>query len=380
MRKTDKNIDLAASTTDAAISPKVPARRAPRTTGRRATVGVKPPLATGMMSPAVTPRSIDTGVDDVEAPDLATIVGNGLAAFKGIILPTAPQQTAVRQMHSLLVMGEQQPVGQMRRAYRYLNHSGSGKSTSANILRINMERRPDFVPDSKPVLHVTLSTTGTPKSLASSILDALGDNYSTRGEAELLLRRVRQGLQDFDVKLLIIDELNHFRHKSMARDAANTIKNILTLGWVPVVLMGTTAAQSLFTDNRELKNRCAPQVVLSAYDVDDRDGDLARWTDFLKRMDMALVNRKILGSISGLADPFLAEDLCRASNGLIGELHNILLAALEETLLAGEPLISMTRIADAVDAWCMADGTIDRNFVREGFSANLAQQRSREGQ
>lgn len=311
--------------------------------------------------------------------DLATVVGDGLAAFKGIILPTRAQQTAVRQMHSLLVMGERQPEGQMRRAYRYLNHSGSGKSTCANILRLTMERQPDFVPGSKPVLHVTLSTTGTPKSLASSILDALGDNYSTRGEAELLLRRVRQGLKEFGVKLLIIDELNHFRHKSMARDAANTIKNILTQGWVPVVMMGTTDAQSLFTDNRELKNRCAPQVVLSPYDVEDRDGDLALWTNFLKRLDAEMVRRKILASVSGLADPFLAEDLCRASNGLIGELHNILLAALEETLLAGEPFISRACVADAVDAWCMADGTIDQNYVREGFSAKLAQQRSRKG-
>lgn len=348
---------------------KVPPRRAPRCSVLRA----------GTAAAAPAPEAARAAFAPAKPSDLAEIVGDGLAAFKGIILPTDAQITAVRQMHSLLIMGERQPEGQSRRAYRYLNHSGSGKSTCGTILRQHMESQPDHDPKTKPVLHVTLSTTGTPKSLASSILDALGDNYSTRGEAELLLRRVRQGLREFGVKLLIIDELNHFRHKSLAKDAANTIKNILTLGWVPVVLMGTTDAQAMFADNRELKNRCAPQVVLSPYDPDDRDFDLVRWTRFLGSIDGAIAERGILPSLSGLVDPLLAEDLCRASNGLIGELHNILLAALEETLLAGESHISRARIADAVDAWCIADGTIDQNYVRNEHAAELAARRTKAG-
>lgn len=243
--------------------------------------------------------------------------------------------------------------------------SGAGKSTCAKMLRAHVEGRPGRDPATKPVLHVTLTTTGTPKSLASSILDALGDNYSTRGEAELLLRRVRQGLREFAVELLIIDELNHFRHKSMAKDAANTIKNVLTLGWVPIVLMGTGEAQSLFVDNRELKNRCSPQIVLAPYDVEDRDGDLVRWTRFLHRLDAEIVARNILPRSSGLAKASVAEKLCRASNGLIGELHNILLAALEPVLLADEDHISIDRLVEAVDAWCIQDGTIEVNPFRQ---------------
>jgi hypothetical protein len=300
---------------------------------------------------------------ELKPSDLAEKVGSGLAAFEDIIIPTAAQLTAVRQMDSLRIMGLRQPSGQQRRAYRYLHRSGAGKSTCAKILKGHVESQAGREPGMKPVLHVTLSTTGTPKSLASSILDAMGDNYSTRGEAELLLRRVRQGLKEFGVELLIIDELNHFRQKNLAKDAANTIKNILTLGWVPVVLMGTTDAQTLFADNRELKNRCAPQVVLAPYDVDKAD-DLARWTDFLRRLDIEMVQRKVLKAHSGLGRAALAEDLCRASNGLIGELHNILLAALEPVLLSGEDSISYERLVEAVDAWCLQDGTIDQNYLK----------------
>jgi hypothetical protein len=314
--------------------------------------------------PAQPPLPPIVEVSPLKPSDLAERVGSGMAAFENIIIPTAAQNTAVRQMDSLRIMGLKQPEGQQRRAYRYLHHSGTGKSTCAKILRNHVEGQDGRDPAMKPVLHVTLSTTGTPKSLASSILDALGDNYSTRGEAELLLRRVRMALKELGVEIVIIDELNHFRLKSMQKDAANTIKNILSLGWVPVVLMGTTDAQSLFADNRELKNRCAPQVVLAPYDYRDTTGDLPAWTQLLGRLDEEMVRRGILRVRSGLAEPGLAEDLCRASNGLIGELHNILLAALEQVLLADEPGISHQRLVEAVDAWCIQDGTIDQNYLK----------------
>jgi hypothetical protein len=326
-------------------------RRAPPRHHRAKVASSRPPAP----KPAIVP-------DVVKPSDLADRVGTGLATFEGIIVPTRAQKTAVRQMHSLLKMGEKQPEGQQRRAYRYLHQSGAGKSTCAKILQVFVENEAEYDPATKPVLHVTLSTTGTPKSLASSILAAMGDNYSTRGEAELLLRRVQQGLKDLKVKLLIVDELNHFKQKSLATDAANTIKNVLSLGWVPIVLMGTTEAQSLFANNRELKNRCAPQVVLAPYG--DSAADQQEWAKLLGRIDGELVKRNVLRRHSGLGEDTLAADLRLCSNGLIGECHNILMAALEATLLADEDSISYQRLIDAVDAWCMADGTIDRNFLK----------------
>lgn len=322
------------------------------------------PERTAAARPAPAPLPPATEAPPSKPSDLADRVGTGMAAFEDIIVPTAAQRTAVRQMDSLRIMGLRQREGQQRRGYRYLHHSGTGKSTCAKILTNYVEAQDGRDSTLKPVLHVTLSTTGTPKSLASSILDALGDNYSTRGEAELLLKRVRTGLKDLGVEIVIIDELNHFRLKSLQKDAANTIKNILSLGWVPVVLMGTTEAKSLFVDNRELKNRCAPQVVLAPYNYKDKDGDLAAWIELLGRLDDEMLKRGILRVRSGLAEPELAEDLCRASNGLIGELHNILLAALEQVLLANEPGISHRRLVEAVDAWCIQDGTIEQNYLK----------------
>ena len=88
------------------------------------------------------------------------------------------------------------------------------------------------------------------------------------------------------------------------------------------------------------------------------------WTQFLHQIDLELVGRGVMKELSGLGEPTLAKDLCEASNGLIGEFHNIVLAALEATLLAGERFIGHARLMAAIDAWCIQDGTIDHNPLR----------------
>lgn len=326
-----------------------------------------PTLTEATPAPHTSPASVAVpavpATPVVSPSSLAQLAGTGMAAFEDLVLPTPAQVECIRQMDTLRIMGLSQPAGQQRRAFRYLNQSGSGKSTCAKLLKRHVEGQPGRDSATKPIMHVTLSTTGTPKSLATSILNAFDDGYSTRGEAELLLERVKVALKDHDVELLIIDELNHFKQKHLAADAANTIKNILTLGWVPIVLMGTTDAQSLFTLNRELKNRCLPQVVLQPFvHTDPASRDV--WTQFLRQIDLELVRRGILKELSGLGDPILAQDLCEASNGLIGEFHNIMLAALEATLLAGERFVSHDRLMAAIDAWCIQDGTIGHNPLR----------------
>ncbi|HEX8554315.1 MAG TPA: ATP-binding protein, partial [Sphingomonas sp.] len=275
------------------------------------TSAAKPNPVRAMVSSVPTAPAMLPAVPTADPSSLAEIAGRGMAAFEDIVLPTPAQVECIRQMDTLRIMGLLQPAGQQRRAFRYLNQSGSGKSTCAKLLRRHVEGQADREPGMKPVLHVTLSTTGTPKSLATSILNAFGDGYSTRGEAELLLERVKTAIREFGVELLIIDELNHFRQKHLAEDAANTIKNILTLGWVPIVMMGTTDAQALFTRNRELKNRCLPQVVLQPF-VHTDAASRHIWTQFLHQIDRALVDQGILNELSGLGDPTLARDLCEA--------------------------------------------------------------------
>jgi hypothetical protein len=290
--------------------------------------------------------------------EVSTEVGEKLALFEGIVEPTPQQMSATRQINSLRVMSLNQPEGQMRRGARYLHASGAGKSTCAKIIKQHVAKLYGFDPDRKSVLHVTLSTTGTPRSLGSSILTEVGEGYSSTGDAELLLLRVREAIKEFNVELIIIDELNHIKGKSLATDAANTIKNILTKGWAPVILMGTIDAEPLVKSNRELKVRCQSQKFLRPY-VHTDTTDLKHWSVLMERIDLQMKKRDVVAHTAGLKD--MAKELCEASNGLIGEFHGIMLSALEATLNAGEEYVSRSRLSDAVDEWAVSDGTIDIN-------------------
>lgn len=292
-------------------------------------------------------------------------VGEAMADFVSIVKPTPQQMLSVAQMNTIRIMGLRQPPGQTRRGARYIHPSGSGKSTCAKILNQYLIKHYGFDENRMPLLHATLTTTGTPKSLASSILGAVGDGYSSKGDADDLLKRVREVIREFKVELLVIDELNHIKGKTLAIEAANTIKNILTEGLVPIVLMGTTKAESLVKGNRELKIRCQPQVFLRPYVPEDKL-DLQHWTTLMGLIDKEMVDRNIVQGQAGLAS--MAYKLCKASNGLIGEFQGIMLAALEAALMAREDHISYDRLSAAIDEWAVSDGTVDENPLAMGSS------------
>ncbi|WP_169805585.1 ATP-binding protein [Novosphingobium rosa] len=294
-------------------------------------------------------------------------VAEKMAAFESIIVPTPHQMQAVAQMNTIRMMSLNQAAGETRRGVRYLHPSGAGKSTCAKIITQHLIKLYGRDPERKPVLHVTLSTTGTPKSLASSILKAVGCGYSRAGEADMLLDRVREAIREFKVELLIIDELNHIKGKSLATDAANTLKNLLTEGLVPIVLMGTSAAENVVKSNRELKMRCQPQVFLRPYEPED-PLDLKHWSKLLGHIDDMMVAHEIVQIPTGLQS--LAYKLCKASNGLIGEFHGIMLAALEAALSAGYDHVSYDCLSNAIDEWAISDGTIDSNPLAENGSDN----------
>lgn len=291
-------------------------------------------------------------------------VAEGLALFETIYIPFPRQKELIADLEELRLLGLARAPGQPTRSLRVLQPSGAGKSTSAKQHKAHVEAQPGRVAGTRPVLHVTLSTTGTPRSLSASILDELGDSYSSVGTEELLLKRVRKAFEKEGVELLIIDELNHCAQKVLGRDVSNTLKNMLTQGWVPIAFMGTSDARQLFTANRELKNRSFAQTSLAPLTW-DHDEDQELWCGFLAAMDQQLVAHGLMRCSSDLTDERVAEGLCTAANGLIGELHNILLEALRMVLRRDRERIEVTDLARAIDQWSLADGYIDHNPLHD---------------
>lgn len=287
-------------------------------------------------------------------------VGALQGAFRTIRLAERRQHDAVASMEQLRASSAGRPEGASTRALVIIQPSGAGKSEAIKQFKAFVEGQAGRDPTKKPVLHVTLETIGTPRSVIVSILEALGDQYAQVGTEPLLLARLRKALVREAVEIVIIDELNHVSQKIMGRDVSNLLKNMLTKGWVPIVFAGTSDAQRLFRDNRELRNRSQPQLSLTPLDYGN-DDDLAAWGSFLAGLDEQIVKMKLLPRISELNAPDLAEALCETCRGLIGEVSLVVEDGLAAAAARRADRISIADLHRSVEHRYVLSGDLDAN-------------------
>ena len=108
-----------------------------------------------------------------------------------------------------------------------------------------------------PVLHVTLHAQVTRKGLAQDILLALQSHgYETgaaKGGEQELWARVFRYLTVADVRLLVLDEVQHVKTSSvaMAHSVGDMIKGALNNGPCPIVLSGIQTAELPFKVNTQ---------------------------------------------------------------------------------------------------------------------------------
>lgn len=286
-------------------------------------------------------------------------VGREIARLRRIRLADPRQHACIEAMERLRVSCLDRAPGEATVALSIIQPSGSGKTETAKQMKAFVEGQPGRNPAKIPVLHVTLDTTGTPRSMIVSCLEAAGDPFAMTGTEAILLKRLHKALVHLGVELLIVDELNHCSEKFLGRDVSNTLKNMLTAGWAPIVFMGTEKAARLFRENRELRNRSRPQLSLTP--LEPRGDDLALWCAFLAGMDEQIVAERILPSHSNLAAPDLAKALCVASSGLIGEFRLVLEDAVTAVLERNGRRIDIEDLHRAVETRYVLDGDLAAN-------------------
>lgn len=294
------------------------------------------------------------------ASQKAARVGMAQGVFRRIRLAEPRQHEAVAAMEQLRVSSIDRGEGECTRGLVIIQPSGSGKSESIKQFKAFVEAQPGRDPTRTPVLHVTLETAGTPRSAIVSCLEALGDNYAQVGTEPVLLARLKKAIAAEGVEIIVIDELNHCSQKIMGRDASNMFKNMLTRGWAPIVFSGTSAARRLFTDNRELRNRCQPQ--LSLVPLDHRnEHDLRSWESFLGGLDEQIVATGLLPETSGLGAPDVALALCETCRGLIGEVSLVVEDGLAAAVGRGDRRIRITDLHRSVDVRYVLAEELDAN-------------------
>jgi hypothetical protein len=293
--------------------------------------------------------------------DRSVRVAKALAALKGIVLPYPRQQVLMAELDELRLIGLE-TMGEPQNGLRLLSQTMSGKTVTARQYVRFVEGQPHREEGHRPVLIVPLEVTGTPRSLFSSILTALGDDYSCTGTEQTLKKRVLKAFEIERTELLIIDEVQHLNHRlTVGNDVTDTLKRFLDDGVLPVAFLGTDAANDLFRRNPELNGRLAAPCSLPPLDWNDEE-DQRLFTGFALKLDEAMVEKQIFRTTSGFAaDEEALQPLFQASNGVIGQLVGLIRTAARDALRRDDDAIQTSDLSEAVDRWSIPHGFIGHN-------------------
>lgn len=285
------------------------------------------------------------------------LVAQRIADFRTIFVPYPRHVEFHARCDYLLELG-QATKGQPQRGMRVLAPSGSGKTTAAEAFIRDVERRLPPAPGFIPIVHVNLDRAATVKKLYTSILMKFGDQL-IRNRNELELKQRVIGLLDrVGCRLLFIDEVQHMAKGS--GDVTDSLKNLLDVGAVPIVFLGTDDAKEMFKRNLQFNGRLLPPcdfARLRATVLEDQQLLRGYW----ERLDMEIVHRGLLARPSGLMDPEVLGALHKCSDGVIGRISRLIEVALEVAIRCGSERIEVRHLALATDRWALPQGFVDTN-------------------
>ena len=202
--------------------------------------------------------------------------------------------------------------------------TGAGKSTLAASYA---QRFPPLVSEAgigRPVVHATIPAPATIKSLATTLLAALGDPRATVGTVGSMTYRLTHFFRDCGVELLILDEVQHFRDRDnhkVLENATNWLKTLIKETGVSCVLVGLQGeAEEVVRLNRQLARLFGDPQVLLPFRWDEAEPETVQeLRTFLGLLDGLLP----LARPSGLAEYSTARRLYLASEGIVAYLMEL---------------------------------------------------------
>lgn len=236
--------------------------------------------------------------------------------------------------------------------------TGTGKSTIASQYEQRFPREDLADRTHIPVLRVELPSQPRANVIGEQLLIALGDPFPGRGSGEFRLERAKRLMQQCGTTLLIFDEIQHVTDNLDLRTrdvAADALKNLMSTG-IPVAFIGLPSARSYFVKNQQLGRRCTPKVALTPFGIKD-EADRKLFRMLLKSLHAQLPPCET----SALVDPECTLPLHYASFGLIGQLKQLVEAALRMVLDGGERALSREHLLLAFEQTIFAGCPTRRN-------------------
>ena len=166
-----------------------------------------------------------------------------------------------------------------------------------------------------PVLYIQAPVEPDERRFYNAILDETSTPYRKADRVDRKLRQVLQVLRHLDVKMLIIDEIQHVLAGTLAKQRLflNVLKYLSNELKIPFVGAGIRTAQNAIRHDEQLANRFEPVL-------------MQRWSmgqEYL-RLLLSFERSLPLRKASNLVEDDIAYKILSMSDGLLGEVSKIL--------------------------------------------------------
>jgi Bacterial TniB protein len=197
-----------------------------------------------------------------------------------------------------------------------------------------------------PIVKVLVPSKPSVKGLAAEILRALGDPLADKGTEQVMTARLLIFLKFCKVRLLILDEGQHLVDKSskytLIHHVSDWLKNLMNQSKVIVVIAGLEYAQTILSQNEQLRGRFANKISMPRFDWREEQsrneflGLLAGFNEYMKEQF----------SLPDLSQHEVALRFYLASGGLTGYVFNILRKTVWNVVEDGRTAINLEDFDD----------------------------------
>jgi type II secretory pathway predicted ATPase ExeA len=221
--------------------------------------------------------------------------------------------------------------------------SGAGKSTVIRAYHASFPRQHEATRTKVPVLLVSVPSSPTARSLAGSMLEALGQKKAHRGTAPEKTSWIYDLFAKCGVEIVLLDEFQHIFYSpslNAFRDATDWLKNCLEDTRVGLVASGLSAAEMVVNSNEQLARRFSERIRLTPFSFDD-GVDFQEFRGILKAFEGYLP----LPTEVPLHEANLARRLHVGSYGLLDYVVKILEGAMSVAATSGREQIDLPVLA-----------------------------------
>lgn len=251
-----------------------------------------------------------------------------------------------------------------------VGESGSGKTTIVSYFSGLHPRVDHKWGVEVPVLVAKVPARPTVKSLAETLLYQLGDPLWSRGNTVKKSIRLRELLKRCHVRLLALDEFQHFvdvRQANIPNDVADWLKEQIEEAKLAIVVAGLPRCLEVLRQNEQLRRRFSATLRVGAFRWDVKE-DRTTYRAFLRAVKEQLPEY----DMPDLSDVDTAFRIHYASYGLIGYTMKIIRGAARIARSHPRRQITLRTLSQSFSEHVWSERLDDPNPFTDNFDGNTA--------